>query len=217
MKKIIIILVVLLLTGCTCKYELEFDGDKIKETITSYVYPEDYEEKVPGVDLDDLASHLVNDDQYPLVNSDNTYNKTVTDMGNYQEVVLDYVYNVDDFKNYSQVINCFENKYFEYKDGEYKVRLSGEFYCLYGDSIEIEISSKKHITSANGLKKLNKYTWSINDDNYLDVNIEFEISDVSLTRYYIYIGIVIVIAIGLIVFGYNFFSKIINRNDVNKI
>lgn len=217
MKKICLLLMIIFLTGCTCKYELEFNKDSIKETITSYVYETDYETPVPGTDPDDLVAHLVNDDQYPLVNSEDTYEKTVTDKGDYQEVVLKHEYDVDDFKNYSQVINCFENKVFDYKDGEYNIKLSGEFYCLYGDEIELVISSKNRITKSNGKKEFNTYTWTINNDNYRDLNIEVTISKDSVVKFYVAVCVVIIIISGLVVLGFKVFGKILNRNDVNKI
>lgn len=217
MKKIYLLLILVLLTGCTCKYELEFNGDSVKEKITSQIYPYDYEEVVPGTDPDDLAAHLVNDDQYPLTNSETIYNKTVTDMGEYKEVVLEYEYTFDEFKNYSNTINCFENKTIEEKNGEYRVKLSGEFYCLYGDSIDILISSEKRITESNGEKEFNTYKWTINNDNYMNVNIEFTISEMAMTNYYILICVGLVIISGLVVLGYKALAKIRNRNDVNEI
>lgn len=218
MKKIGLILIMLLLTGCTCKYEIEINSDSIKEKITSEIYASDYEEVVPGIDPDDMTSSFVNNEQYPLNNrEDITYDKTVTNKGNYEEVVLEYEYSFDDFKNYSNTLRCFENVLFEKEDNEINVKLSGQFYCLYGESLDIVISSKNRITNANGKKIANTYTWTINNDNFQDVNIEFKISETSMIKYYIYIGIIAIAVIGIIIFVLNVLNKISSRNDVNEI
>ena len=44
-KRILILIPLLLLTGCTINYNLEIDGDDLNETITGSITKEEYEVK----------------------------------------------------------------------------------------------------------------------------------------------------------------------------
>ena len=48
-KRILILIPLLLLTGCTINYNLEIDGDDLNETITGSVTKEEYEEALEKI------------------------------------------------------------------------------------------------------------------------------------------------------------------------
>ncbi len=169
---IILCLFLLILTGCSVKYDLTINRDNtITETISGTVL---------NVELDNGENTDLNNYLYafevasPLIDEDDTFDKKIINNDNYKEFTFTYNYD----KNYSKssVLNkCFEN--YEYKETEdaYIFRLSGEFNCLYSDEIEVNLISDYVVIDNNADKVLdNKYTWYIDNSDY--VNIEAIIS-----------------------------------------
>ena len=214
MKKIIILIILLLVTGCNCNYEIELNSKSIDENITVDIYDSDLDPE-----SGDDPSFIFTQDVSPYINdNDKKYEKTITEIDNGKEVNLKYTFTPDDYKLYSYVFNnCFENTSFDYKDGAYSIKLSGYFYCMYGDELNITIKSDKKIKSANGKKKGNGYTWTIDMSNYENIDIEIETTNESMVRYYIYIGIAIVFGIAVLIFIIYFIGNFMGRNNVNDI
>ena len=219
MKKYFILIILLCLTGCTCDYEIRIDGDDIHESMKSNIYEDDYEDVYPDIESDDLVRYLVESDIYPLINSySEIYEKSINNVDNYQELNMYYKYNKNDFKDYSYVLNnCFENKVVSFDNKKIYVHLTGNFYCLYNDEVNITIKSDKHFNKANGLKVEDGYKWTIDENNHQNIDIEIEISSISNTRYIVYIVTAIVLSVifGLIILYIIF--KINNAGRVNDI
>ena len=174
MKKIIVVLIsLLLLTGCTIDYNLVIDKDSIKETITGIAYKEEYEVREEDSSLN-LFYTYINDDINPLISSDGLYTKEIKEIDNGINYKYDFIYK----NNYdkSKIINsCFENSNVKETDTYYSIELSGEFYCLYSDKININVISN-YVVLENNAKEVNgnKYSWVI--DNSSNVNIFLNIS-----------------------------------------
>ena len=82
MKKIIVVLIsLLLLTGCTIDYNLVIDKDSIKETITGTAYKEEYEVREEDSGLN-LFYTYINDDINPLISGDGLYTKDINEIDN---------------------------------------------------------------------------------------------------------------------------------------
>ena len=174
MKKIIVVLIsLLLLTGCTIDYNLVIDKDSIKETITGIAYKEEYEVREEDSSLN-LFYTYINDDINPLISSDGLYTKEIKEIDNGINYKYDFIYK----NNYdkSKIINsCFENSNVKETDTYYSIELSGEFYCLYSDKININVISN-YVVLENNAKEVNgnKYSWVIDDSS--NVNISLNIS-----------------------------------------
>lgn len=172
-KKIFLILLPLLLTGCTINYDLVINENNISETITGSVEKSEYEIKDTDTSLNDFYV-LINEDVNPVITENDLYKKNIinTDNG------IDYKYTYTYKKNYdkSRIINtCFENHIIDETEDYYNIKLSGQFYCLYSDKIDINVTSN-YVVLENNADKVdgNKYKWTI--DNYDNVNIALTIS-----------------------------------------
>lgn len=174
MKRIIVVLIsLLLLTGCTIDYNLVIDKDSIKETITGTASKEEYEVREEDSGLN-LFYTYINDDINPLISGDGLYTKDINEIDNGINYKYDFIYK----NNYdkSKIINsCFENSNVKETDTYYSIELSGEFYCLYSDKININVISN-YVVLENNAKEVNgnKYSWVIDDSN--NVNISLNIS-----------------------------------------
>lgn len=223
MKKIRIafISICLLLTGCSTEYNLEFSNNEIKEHIVANIVDTD----IPKQSSNNLAAHddpitpFINNDQYPFAHNDSIkYDKKVDKKANSTIVSLDYKYSHEEFKKSRAFNSCFEEKEFKETKKGYNLNFAGHFYCLYGDSVIINIKTNNEVISHNADKVSgNVYTWIIDKDNAQDANISINISKTSMfvkPIIYIVIGVVLlVLSIG----AYIAYNKIKNRDSINEI
>lgn len=222
-KKLIFMLIIsiFILTGCSSEYNLEFSNGKIKENIVVNILDSDIP-KQPSSQLyeaDDRVTPFIKNDQYPFFgNEDIVYKKNVEKSGTTTKVTLDYTYTHDEYLNSTVYKSCFDRTEFSTNKRDYELNFSGNFYCLYGDELVINIKSNNKVISSNADKVSdNVYTWVINKDNVNDVDIQIKISKTPLyirTIIYIILGIVFVV---LLVFGFNVYNKIKNKDSVNEI
>lgn len=170
-KKIFLFLLpILLLTGCTVNYNLTINENSIVETISGTAYKSDYEIKETDTDIN-LFYTLINDDVTSLIDGSDLYTKDIENNNN----GIDYNYTYNYKKNFdkSRIINtCFENHYIDETDEYYSIKLSGEFYCLYADKININVTSNYEVID-NNAKSIdgNKYKWVIDKSNNVDISL----------------------------------------------
>ena len=224
MKKIIMLLVLLLSTGCGAKYELNIKKDTIEENIS-------FSMQKNGINNTDQIDIDVNSDQYidSLIDSkisaitDNTskndfyYQKDIKQEGNIYNFKLFYEYKKDDYLKSRVVNECFENHYVNFENDKTYIHLSGKFYCFQDEEIEIIINSSNKINKSNGTRSGSSYKWIINKDNYNNVDIEIEISSKEKVRYYIYVAFATVFLVIIAYFGFVFYGKYVSRNSINDI
>ncbi len=184
-KKLLLILVfVLVLTGCSNEYNLTINGDTMSEEIISNIPSSDIfvqsdEERASGIESDDQLTPFINNDQYPFVNNTKEkYKKVVSRTQSNTIVRLSYDYTLDNFKK-SRVYNeCFQKSIVERKDGYLRLAFLGQFNCLYGDSITVNVRTDRKVIddTANEVDN-NTYTWTINENNADNVNIQMVLDD----------------------------------------
>lgn len=169
-KKIIMLLSILLLTGCTVNYNLEIDDNILKEKITGTVTKEESKQNSKATDISAIYS-IINEEQKPIYNKEELYQKELKEAGNNINYTFKYNYNIEDFVNSTIINTCFENKEIEEIDNYYSIRLSGNFYCLYSKKINIAVTSNLKVASNNADKiKDNTYIWTI-DKNTTDIEL----------------------------------------------
>lgn len=218
--KISLLLVFMIfLSGCTATYRLEIDGTNFNETITTYIYTGDrekatYDDEVTAQRID---AFVEKDVAYPFFeNYQKSYKKEVNKFENYEQVILNFEYEDNEYINSNAINLCFENRNFEIGDKDYKLDLSGYFYCLYdNETLDIEIITNNDVVEHNAHEqKKNKYVWHINQSNYKDVDINIQFNKVN-QRYknYLTIGITIMI---ILIIGVIVMLKLKVKN-VNKI
>ena len=151
MKKIIILLILLLSTGCGAKYELNIKKDTIEENI-SFSMQKNGINNTNQIDID------VNSDQYidSLIDSklsaiiNNTsknnyyYQKEVQQEGNIYNFKLFYEYRKSDYANSRIVNECFENHVVNFDDKNTYIHLSGKFYCFQDEDIDIVVKTSNN-------------------------------------------------------------------------
>lgn len=221
-KKVFFMFVfIIILTGCSAEYNIEFSNESIKEntkiTILDSDIPKD--DPVLEIEADDRITPFINSDQYPFYdNEEIKYKKDVNKSGDTTTINLDYEFTHEEYLKSNVYNSCFEEKNFDKKGDNYYLSFSGSFYCLYGDSITINVKTNNKVIENNADKvNGNTYTWVINKDNVQDVNINMVISKdsaiVEKVVIFIVIGVVIVLAIA----AYVVYQKIKNRDSVNEI
>mgnify|MGYP006994355182 FL=1 len=167
-KRILILIPLLLLTGCTINYNLEIDGDDLNETITGSVTKEEYEVKDTDTS-ENLIYTLLNYDQNALYDEDSVYLRTQEDKGNKIDYNFSYKYNYN-FDRSTIINNCFEYHMVEETEDYYYIKLSGKFYCMYAKKIDIKVTSNNAVLENNARKVSgNTYTWTIKDSDNVDI------------------------------------------------
>ncbi len=169
-KIFLIIPLLILLTGCTVNYDLIIDNNSLKETITGDVEKKEYE--VTENDTSpNLFYTLINGDTPALIDESGLYTKSIKE--NDKGLDYNYTYTYKNNLSESRVLNsCFENHEINETDDYYYIKLSGEFYCLYTDKININVTSNYEVMESNA-KKIdgNKYTWIIDNSNNTNITL----------------------------------------------
>ena len=169
MKKVLMLISLLLLTGCTVNYELVIDKDKIDEHITGTVTKEESITDINETDIG-MYDYLTHYEQYALYNkNDAFYNKQLEDKGDYYNYDASYTY-MGNFKDSNIINSCFENHLINETDDFYDIHLSGSFSCLYVDKINVNIKSNMAVINNNADKVDNNiYSWVIDESNNVDI------------------------------------------------
>lgn len=204
-KRIGILLILLLLTGCTVNYNLEItEGGTFNETITGTVTNEELNTEGRtdvNIYLDNLYTRT------PLIRDEGEYNKSIVDKNGYKEFSFSYSFK----ENYdkSNVINvCYEKAIFSETDDLYYVDLSGKFKCLYSDEVVVNITSDYAVLENNADKvKNNIYTWIINDEDDADIYmaisknvINTNNSEGKITSTFKIVGFVVLVVLSLVTY-----------------
>ena len=166
MKKIIFLLLIcLLLTGCTVNYNLDINDNNFKETLAGNVLNTELNNN-DNTDIN-MFTYLINGDQPAFYKNDNIFfNKATNNTTNGIDFDYSYTFNEYNFNN-SRIINeCFDNHIYEYKDNTYYLVVSGKFNCNYSEKTNINITTDYNVTANNAQAiKNNTYTWTIDENN----------------------------------------------------
>lgn len=227
MKKLGIVFIVFLLCGCSSKYQLNIDGNKISEKINFSVAKSQFQETSEdgpssGIYTKDTLDYLNLYDIYAIKGSQKySYEKQIAADGDILTYDLEYHYLNDQFKD-SRVINeCFENHEILIDKNKISIHLSGKFRCLgnMGDNLEFKIVTNNKIESANidyGILD-KEYVWNINEENKNNVDIQIDMLVESKYKYY-GVRIFLIALIVVVLFGGLFvYYKISNRKSINEI
>lgn len=167
MKKLLIsLLLIFLVTGCSCNYTLKID-DKISDELEVTV-----PNSLSSTKKEEIETSLRN--LNPLIDSYEeeilfNYNKTTKGMNDIYK--LKYTY--DNYMDSTFSALCFQYFNMNETDEYYVINASGKFGCLYdNEKININIETDKYVSNNNADKvKDNKYTWVIDSNNKDNVNI----------------------------------------------
>lgn len=220
-KYIILILSVFILSGCSSQYNLKITSDGIEENIYMEIDKSMIDNQVISseVEPDDQITPFLTEDTSPFFNSTSKkYNKVVTEDENMYYVKMDYKFSSDNYKNSLALNTCFQNhEYVNHKD-YYEIKLSGSFYCLYGDSTEIIVDTPNVVKEHNAENQSgNKYTWNITSSNSDNVNISIKVLKKTKMASYITTALLVILAAVIVIGILIIANKLSNRENLNKI
>lgn len=169
-RKIVMLFSILLLTGCTLNYNLEFDGNKIIENINGTVTTKELDSKDDETGENIYRSYLYNELRV-FQNKDDIYEKNVTTNGDIINFEFHYTYQ-DNYANSRIVKTCFNQPNIIETDDLYYINLKGKFNCLFSDKVTINMTSEYVVLEDNADKvKNNVYTWVIDSEDDVDISI----------------------------------------------
>lgn len=222
MKKIILLfMLTILLTGCSCDYELNISDDKVVENVDiSLPY---------SMDSDDRSKFL----EYTKVDNlavvgglDNPYYDMSARADNYGDVYnFNYSYDKEHpIKNARTMQSCFEKYKVEETSSYYMFVFRGEFKCKYKfDDVNITVKTNNEVPKHNSTdydEKEGVYRWKIDSSNASDVDIKLlvqkdkypekikEQSNNLFINIFLIVGILVSIVGGII-----FTKKVLNAVD----
>lgn len=219
-KKILLVIIIFLITGCSGKYELEIKNEKVIEKTTALYNSKDvlkdpYEHTLDvSLKYDDNGDFLMYETK-----------KNVKDGDKVGVELTNNYHSIDDFKNYSQIINrCYNANNITNINNTITIKTSNEFTCIDEikelDEVTIVIKSNHKLKSTNADKKKGAtYYWYINKDNYKEKPISLVLHSNKKVWYYDVLKklILIILVIGgtvLVAFtGYKLYRK--REDNVN--
>lgn len=185
-KYILLVLILILCSGCEINYNLDIDEKNIKENIKFNVTEQDYNE------YNDNQEEKLTEDLYEVfeeqhipvfINDYSTFHKKISNKIN-NGLDLEYSYDYD-YINFSKsylINNCFENYVVLNEKDYYYIKAYGSFSCYY-DKTNIKINTKYKVISNNADSVENgTYIWKIDDNNRNNVNIVFQMSKNELRK-----------------------------------
>jgi len=186
MKKYLMLLIIIfLMTGCSGKYEIEIYNDKVIEKTTA-LYNKENVSKDPYEHTLDVALKYDDNGDFLMYET----KKNITDGKKVGVELTNNYESLEDFKNYSQIINrCYNANNITDINNIITLKTSNEFTCF--DKIEeleevtVVIKSNHKLKSTNADKKQGAaYYWYINKDNYKEKPISLVLYSNKKVWYY---------------------------------
>ena len=172
MKKIILILTLLLLTGCANTVSINFNNDinmnvKLSFTLEEYRYylNRNSNETLSKEEASSAITALRTDELDAFIegNSDTFKEKRYSLVDENYNLEYEYTYNYSNFDNNSILNKCFENfNYVEDNDNIY-INISGKSIC---SPFKLSIKADNKMIANNADKKVNnEYLWNVLENN----------------------------------------------------
>lgn len=199
MKKILLLICLLFLTGCQVEYNVVIKDDSVHENL-NFSIPNDYNNSeledaiynpsVPIINLDDYSNY-------------GAYSVSIDEDFNQRNVSFDYDYDISDFSSSTLLEGCFESATFDYSKNNIKFNASGEFYCLYDNSsVVVNITTDNKVKSHNADDvNGNTYSWYISDNAPVSIKIEI-LKDTVANKFLSYLkkGVLLLLLVALAIF-----------------
>lgn len=167
MKKLLLILLLVSLTGCSVDYNLEFNGNTFVENI-----------KIGKFEKNDIPEF----DYLQMYAIDNLDNQEFYDVNYFNKyLTLKYKYDYDEFRLSNVFNSCYDNSSITYDDNYYYIITSDKFECLdylgySSDEVIINFKTDYLVEESNAdVIKGKVHTWIVNADNYNDKKIRLKI------------------------------------------
>lgn len=215
MKKYIVLLILILsITGCSGKYELEVKNEKVTEKTTALYDKNEVVGDVYDYTLDIISKY---DDNGDFLRHDSKKNIKEDDKIGF--MLKSSYSSISDFSDSSKIINyCYDAINVSDLNNEITLKTSKKFNCLEQveeiDDVTIVIKTNHKLKETNADKKTNTtYYWYIDKDNYKDKPISLVLYSNKKIWYYGVLEklILIISVIGgtvlLVYVGYRLYKK----------
>ena len=222
MKKIVLLFMfTILLTGCSCDYELNISDDKVVENVDiTLPYSMDSDDRRKFLEYTKIDNLAV------VGGLDNPYYDMSARADNYGDVYnFNYSYDKEHpIKNARAMKSCFEKYKVEETSSYYMFVFRGEFKCKYKfDDVNITVKTNNEVPKHNSTdydEKEGVYRWKIDSSNASDVDIKLlvqkdkypekikEQSNNLFINIFLIVGILVSIVGGII-----FTKKVLNAVD----
>lgn len=173
MKIVLLFIFTILLTGCSCNYELNISDDKLVENVDiSLPYSMDSDDRNKFLDYTKIDNLAV------VGGLDNPYYDMSARADNYGDIYnFNYSYDKEHpIKNARAMKSCFEKYKVEETSSYYMFVFRGEFKCKYKfDDVNITIKTNNKVPKHNSTdydEKEGVYRWKIDSSNASDVDIK---------------------------------------------
>ncbi len=176
MKKIIILLItIILLTGCNASYDINFNKDKIEDSIKIYT---------SSKNINNATNETTNNFTDEIGNWERGYEYYKREIYTTDKITgynYTYNFNYNEYDAMSQLRKCYKDFDLTYTEDSITLNTSNEFLCssYYKDinNIDINISSEYEIINSNAdIKNNNTHTWNISKTNSKNKPIKLTIS-----------------------------------------
>ena len=211
MKKIILLVIfVLLLSGCDLSYEIDFGNNSINEHVHAEMDGNIYE-IASGLDGDGfyLEKELVEGKVPSLKGYKDYYSRRIKLVDDTSVIDLNYEYDYDNYGNSYVLSRCFENSYVKNTDDYLYVSLGGNFKCFQDEDIRVKVSSVYDVVKHNADEVTDKYyIWDIkmsDDENDIELYLSKDIKEEKekAASSFRIVLIVIFAILGLVIFVIN--------------
>ena len=173
MKKIIMVITILLLTGCSANYNLDLTTSKPKESLNIieennnddyFDYLKNYNELVQAIYNPQDSDTLEVD---PTLKYYDLYNMSTDNKAN---LMFEYSFNNKELNSTNIIKTCYEEVLLTNNSSKLDIKTSPKFLCfdkyITLDSVLINIKTDKKIINNNADSiNGNVYTWNINKDS----------------------------------------------------
>lgn len=174
-KKILLIGMIFLFTGCTTNYNLTIDNNTLREKVEINI-PSNLSDKKKDK-IDDFFSYDLEAFTDVENGTNELYNikKAFVDNGYIYQINHDFL--LDEFANSKIVNDCFSDFQYKNADEYIAIKASGKFACRYDNKkVNINITTDRYVQEQNAdSNEGNTYTWTIDSSNENNANIEMMI------------------------------------------
>lgn len=171
MKKILPLLLVLFMTGCTVDYNITIKKSSIRENIKITEDLDKVNERISDQTIENTYSEFNNNLKRKYDSSKTKNDKTIT-------YNLSQTYTIADKLYIRAFSECFDSYIIDTSDeNEYIIKTSNGFKCLsynYNDidTVNVNITLDQKVIDSNADSVKNKtYTWKIDNTNFSDKSI----------------------------------------------
>ncbi len=177
-KRFSILIVLLLLTGCSFEYNVEITENTVKEDNSIFI------ENTNEEDIENVVNDLVNKYTGPT-NSLGMYRSSIVNKNGEFGVSYKKDYTASEYNDYSlSFSHCYDLYKMIKEDNRIVIATSKEFKCFDKyeelEEVTINLTTDLEVTSSTAdVVENNKYSWHINRQNYQDkeINIVLNIEE----------------------------------------